>query len=173
MVRKEALLEKIMNRIPGFKGYRQREALREDDRLVREYLVRLLEEGIRSLSDALAYLAEYDFSTAERFENLMRDLRLLTDKIRWSEHGYAPHYNIYKIEQEDLTKILEIDSSLIDDVERLKNLLEEIKNDALMGNPVRDKIPEILRMINTIRQELMEREKIVHGWIEAGKKPSS
>ncbi len=166
MVRKEAFLEKIINKIPGFKGYRQREALREDDRLVREYIVKVLEEGIRSLSEAISFLAEYDFSTAEKFENLMRDLRLLTDKIRWSEHGYAPHFNIYKIEQEDLNKIIELDSALIDDVEKLKNILDEVKNDASMGNPVRDKIPEVLGIINYIREKLVEREKILHGWAQ-------
>ena len=165
MVRKEALLEKILNKIPGFRGYRQKEYLREDDRLIREYMVRILEEGLRSLSDAQTYIAEYDFTAAERLEIVMRDLRLVMDKIRWSEHGYAPHFNIIKIQEEDLEKIRELDLSLVEEIEKLRNILEEIRKDAMMSNPIRDKIPVILNAINSIRNKLIEREKILHGWM--------
>ncbi len=165
MVRRSTVLEKLLNIIPGFHGYRKKEHLREDDRLIREYMVRILEEAVRNMNDALAYLAEYDFSTAERFDNVLRELRLIMDKIRWSEHGYAPHYNIVKIQEEDLEKIREIDGGLVDDVEKIKTFTEELKNDAMMGNPVRDKIPQLLKLIKDVREGLMEREKIVHGWM--------
>ncbi len=165
MVKKQAILEKLLNVIPGFHGYRKKEHLREDDKLIREYMVRILEEAIRDLSDALTYLAEYDFSTAERFDNVMRELRLLTDKIRWAEHGYAPHYNIVKIQEEDLEKIREVDALLVEKVEKLRGFIDTVKNDAMMGNPLRDKIPEILRLINDIRSGLLEREKITRGWM--------
>lgn len=165
MVKKQAVLEKLLNIIPGFHGYRKKEHLREDDKLIREYMVRILEEAIRDLSDALTYLAEYDFSTAERFDNVMRELRLVTDKIRWAEHGYAPHYNIVKIQEEDLEKIREVDALLVEKVYELRDFIGTIKNDAMMGNPLRDKIPEILRLINDIRSGLLEREKIIRGWM--------
>lgn len=165
MVKKQAVLEKLLNIIPGFHGYRKKEHLREDDKLIREYMVRILEEAIRDLSDALTYLAEYDFSTAERFDNVMRELRLVTDKIRWAEHGYAPHYNIVKIQEEDLEKIREVDALLVEKVYELRDFIGTIKNDAMMGNPLRDKIPEILRLINDIRSGLLERERIIRGWM--------
>ena len=165
MAKKQAILEKLLNVIPGFHGYRKKEHLREDDKLIREYMVRILEEAIRDLSDALTYLAEYDFSTAERFDNVMRELRLVTDKIRWAEHGYAPHYNIVKIQEEDLEKIREVDALLVEKVEKLRDFISTVRNDAMMGNPLRDKIPEILRLINDIRSGLLEREKIIRGWM--------
>lgn len=165
MVKKQAVLEKLLNVIPGFHGYRKKEHLREDDKLIREYMVRILEEAIRDLCDALTYLAEYDFSTAEKFDSVMRELRLVTDKIRWAEHGYAPHYNIVKIQEEDLEKIREVDALLVEKVYKLRDFIGTIKNDAMMGNPLRDKIPEILRLINDIRSGLLEREKITRGWM--------
>ena len=165
MVKKQAVLEKLLNVIPGFHGYRKKEHLREDDKLIREYMVRILEEAIRDLCDALTYLAEYDFSTAEKFDSVMRELRLVTDKIRWAEHGYAPHYNIVKIQEEDLEKIREVDALLVEKVYKLRDFIGIIKNDAMMGNPLRDKIPEILRLINDIRSGLLEREEITRGWM--------
>ncbi len=166
MVRKSTVLEKLLNILPGFHGYRKKEYIREDDRLIREYIVRILEDAIKNINDALTYIAEYDFTAAERFDNVLRELRLITDKIRWSEHGYAPHYNINKIREEDLEKIREVDGGLIDDAEKVKSFTETLLNDAMMGNPVRDRIPGLLKLIKDIRQALLEREKIIHGWIE-------
>ncbi len=168
MVKKKAVLEKLLDIIPGFHGYRKKEYIREDDRLIREYMVRVLTDAIRDLEEALSYLAEYDFSAAERFDNVLRDLRLVTDKIRWAEHGYAPHYNIVKIQEEDLNRIREVDAGLVDDVEKLREFMANLKNDAMLGNPVADRFRDALQLINSIKKGLMEREKIVRGWIEAG-----
>ncbi len=166
LVKKQAILEKLLNIIPGFHGYRKKEHIREDDRLIREYMVRILEEAQRDLSDALSILAEYDFSTAERFDSLMRDLRIVTDKIRWAEHGYAPHYNIVKIQEEDLEKMREIDAGLVEKVESLRDTAAKLRDDASMGNPVRDYIPLLMKSIREIRALLLEREKVIHGWIQ-------
>ncbi len=171
MVRKKAILEKLLDVIPGFHGYRKKEYLREDDRLIREYMVKILSEAIRDLQDAIAYVAEYDFTAAEKLDGIvLRELRLLTDKIRWAEHGYAPHFNIVKIQEGDLEKIKEVDAGLVDDVEKLRKAIEDLKNDSMLSNPVRDKIGEILKLIKSIREGLNEREKLVRGWMEAGSK---
>jgi hypothetical protein len=164
MVKKQAVLEKLLNIIPGFHGYRKKEYIREDDRLIREYLARLLDDAIRDLGDALSSLAEYDFATAERFDNVMRDMRIIADKIRWAEHGYQPHYNIVKIQEEDLEKMKEVDATLVEEVGKIRSIVEGIRKDAEMGNPVRDKIPVLSGEIGKVRQILLEREKIIHGW---------
>jgi len=168
LVKKKAILEKLLNIIPGFHGYKKKEYIREDDKLIREYMVRILTDAIRDLEEAIAYLAEYDFNTAERFDSVLRELRLITDKIRWAEHGYAPHYNIVKIQEEDLDKIREVDAGLVDDVEKLREFIASLKNDTMLGNPVRDKIRDALQLINSIKKRFLEREKIVRGWISAG-----
>lgn len=165
MVRKEAMLEKLLNILPGFRGYRKKEYLREDDKLVREHLVKILSESIRDLEEAIANLAEYDFKAAEVYDNALRDLRTITDRIRWAEHGYAPHFNIVKIQEEDLRKIREIDGSLLDDVEKIRGFVSDLKRDTIYRNPVRDRAPELLKLLDSLRAQLTEREKVVRGWI--------
>lgn len=167
MVRRKAILEKLLNIIPGFRGYRKKEYIREDDKLVREYIVKILSEAIRDLEEAIANLAEYDFKAAEAFDNTLRDLRTITDRIKWAEHGYAPHYNIVKIQEEDLAKIREIDAALVDDAENIRTFVSSIKRDTMLKNPVRDKVTELLKLIDDIRTQLIEREKIVRGWISS------
>lgn len=79
MVRREAVLEKLLNILSGFRGYRRKEYIREDDRLVREYIVGILSGAIRELEEAIANLAEYDFKAAELYDNVLRDLRTVAD----------------------------------------------------------------------------------------------
>ncbi|MEM4040916.1 MAG: hypothetical protein QXM83_03755 [Ignisphaera sp.] len=165
MVRREAILEKLLNVLPGFRGYRKKEHLREDDRLVREYLVRMLSEAIRDLEEAIANLVEYDFKAAEIYDTVLRDLRTIADKIRWAEHGYAPHFNIVKIQEEDLSKIREIDGALVDDVENIRNYIAQLKKDTIYRNPVRDRAPELMKLLDDLRVQLIEREKLVRGWM--------
>jgi len=48
------VLEKLMNAIPGFKGYRDKELRRDADKLLRESLAARLDEGKKSLHDVAA-----------------------------------------------------------------------------------------------------------------------
>ncbi len=171
MVQKKTVLEKLLDIIPGFHGYRKKEYIREDDRLIREYMVKILEDSRRDIEEAISLIAEYDFPTADRFNELLRDLRLVTDKIRWAEHGYAPHYNIYKIQEEDLEKIRGLDAQLVDKVRKLREFAENLKDDALLGNPVREKLREFIRLIDELKEGILERQKIVRGWIEEEQGP--
>ena len=166
MVRRDALLEKLLNVLPGFRGYRKKEYLREDDRLVREYIVKILSEAIRDLEEAIANIAEYDFKSAELFDNALRDLRTITDKIRWAEHGYAPHFNVAKIQEEDLAKIREVDLSIVEDAEKIREFVSGVKRDSMLKNPVREKVQELLKLIDDMRVRLVDREKIVRGWVQ-------
>jgi hypothetical protein len=166
MVRRSAALEKLLNILPGFRGYRKKEYIREDDRLIREYIVKILSEAARDLEEAIANLAEHDFKTAEIYDNILRDLRTVADKIRWAEHGYAPHYNIVKIKEEDLEKIREIDGGLVDDAEKIKSFVSDLKRDTVLKNPVRDRAPQLAQLISDLRSQLIEREKIVRGWVQ-------
>jgi hypothetical protein len=57
MSRREYIFKKLLNILPGFRGYRKKEYVREDDKLVREYLVKVLTEAMRDLEDAIANIA--------------------------------------------------------------------------------------------------------------------
>ncbi|MEM1679319.1 MAG: hypothetical protein QXJ56_06390 [Ignisphaera sp.] len=164
MVRRETALEKLLNILPGFHGYRRKEYIREDDRLVREYIVGILSGAIRDLEEAIANLAEYDFKAAELYDSVLRDLRAVADRIRWAEHGYAPHFNIIKIQEEDLGRIREVDAGLVDDVEKIRDFVMNIKRETLLRNPVRDRVPDLLKLLDDLRSRLLEREKIIRGW---------
>lgn len=166
MTRKKAVLERLLDVLPGFKGYRQKEYLREDDRLIREYITKILSDAVRNIEDIVSKLVEYDYKTAEIYDEILRDLRLVTDKIRWAEHGYTPHFYITKILEEDLEKLREVDGGLVEYAEKIRGFTENLKKDVLLKNPVRDRAVELFELINEFKKQLGEREKVLRNWMQ-------
>ena len=164
MTKKSALLEKILDRIPGFSGYRKREKIREDDRIIRSYIVSVLKNTIQYIEDAQASLVDINYDKAAALDNLLRRLRLLTDKIRWALHGYQPHYYIVKIEEADLEKLRSIDAEIIGLAEQLSKIASNIAEKATAGQ-VPD--PKDLVGMNDLAKKihgfLEERNKILMG----------
>ena len=165
MVRERKWLEKLMDFIPGFKGYRKREYIREDDQLLREYLSNEMAKSIHKLDEAVSNLALYDFTSAEKLDSLVRECRILMDKIRWAVHGYAPHYNIVKIKEEDLNKIRDIDDKLIEYVEKLDKISSEILKNTRLGNKIDSEMRDLLNLFESFREVLNSRDDIISGWV--------
>jgi hypothetical protein len=65
-----------------------------------------------------------------------------------------------------LEKIREVDSSLVDDAEKLRSFVSDLKKDTMLKNPVRDRAPQLAQLISDLRSQLIEREKIVRGWAQ-------
>jgi len=100
VVREKTWLEKLMDVLPGFKGYRRREYIREDDQSIREYLTRILSESTSILNGVTRELAlSGNMKAAMDLDDIVREIRVLTDKIRWTPHGYKPHYDIVKFKE--------------------------------------------------------------------------
>lgn len=164
MTKEKSTLEKLLDLLPGFHGYKAKEYLREDDQLIREYVYNILADSVRNIENSIARASTYDFNSAEILNEYLRDLRLLMDKIRWAEHGYSPHYDLVKVKNEDLEKIREIDERLVSIAIDIKNKSVEILNDSELGNPLRPKINELKNLTSKVREIIFEREKQIKGW---------
>jgi len=164
LAREKTVLEKLLDILPGFHGYKAKEYLREDDQLIREYVYRIMVDSVRNIENAIARVATYDFSSADILNEFLRDLRFVMDKIRWAEHGYSPHYDIIKIKEEDLEKIKNIDEQLVSIAMNIKDKSSELLNEAELGNPIRPKIGELKALISRVRDIIFEREKLLREW---------
>jgi len=164
LAKEKTVLERLLELIPGFHGYKAKEYLREDDQRVREYVYRVLLEGVRRLEDAIARAASYDFRSADALNELLRDLRIAMDKIRWAEHGYAPHYDIAKIREDDLEKIRSLDEQLIPVAVGIKSKCDEVLSESMLGNPLDPKVGELRKLIARLRELILEREKLIREW---------
>lgn len=164
MSRKLTWIEKLETIIPGFSGYKKRELAREDDRLIRDYIVKTLINAKIKVEEAAATIIEFNYETAKRLNNLSSTINYIADKIRFAESGYAPHYNIVKVELNTLERIKEIDNSLIGSAEKVKELASEIAKIAKVTEIPRDKVTQIIEELGKMEKVLEERLKVLRGW---------
>jgi len=156
-------LEKLELYVPGFSGYKKRELIREDDRLLRNYLVKLLTDAKNYLEDAASIISEFDFTLARKINVLASNVRLICDKLKFAESGYAPHYNIVKVDILDLERMKSCDEELVSIVNDILDLSKSIRDSASTSTIKSELISKINDNIAKVNDVLDKRFKILRG----------
>ena len=123
-----AVWERLLSFFPGYRGYKDREILRETDKIVREGIfIRLkeLQEKVRGLYRD--YLLKYGLTDEARLlERLLMRLDTYSQRVRHSEYGYTPIGYAVKVNEEKIDKLIEYDYSLSNIIEGLSKSIENL-----------------------------------------------
>lgn len=121
MSEKLRLLEKLELIIPGFKGYKQKELRREQDKALRMRLVKALE----SLKYDIVGMEEEHPDNLEMVKNLeylMGRVQKLEDKIEHADYGYAGFFDLIHIDEDKLDEIYQHDLAMFELIEQIKGV---------------------------------------------------
>jgi hypothetical protein len=121
-----------MGILPGYRGYQQKEKIRESDRLVREEVARHLTISLRYLEEIFTELVSRGESIAF-FDKVKLRTDSLRERIKHGEYGYAGLFDPVKIKEEELTALTEFDFSLIEETRKIEGgaqrIMAEIRTD--------------------------------------------
>lgn len=120
-------LERLVEYIPGFKGYQDRELRRDVDRMQREHISKelgALKASVRSR--ARDYTDAGQIGVLHLFDRLDRKLDGLSQSIRFSDYGASGLFDVVKIYEDELAKLYEFDVAFLDQVSALRSDLEAI-----------------------------------------------
>ncbi len=110
-------LERLGEKIPGFRGYQDRELRRDVDKLQREHLsaeigrLKVAERG-----KARAYTDAGKIGVLHLFDRLDRRLDGLSQAVRYADYGQSGLFDPVKIYDEELEKLYQFDLSVLDDL---------------------------------------------------------
>jgi len=141
MSKETRITEKLELIIPGFKGYKQKELIREDDRLVRNYLyntIKNAEDTIRSYLPA-ALEGKIPLSVSD-LNNLAKDLNSIGTKIRAAPSGYSGYFDRVKITENELSELKKLDEELVSTCEEVLSLAKKILETPSLLAELRNKI---------------------------------
>jgi hypothetical protein len=117
-------LERLLDKIPGIKGYKQKEIRREGDKIQRSYVGERLGDCLGKLDtlkldltrvSGLDALGEVDVS--------MRKLRKVRDRIQFADYGYTGMMDPVKVGVVKLDELMAFDKSLETDVAAIGDLV--------------------------------------------------
>ncbi|WP_461863802.1 hypothetical protein [Thermococcus sp.] len=142
MGKETSIFEKIELLVPGFHGYKKKELLREDDRLVRGRVAEILEQAKRELERALQRCAIVGCPQLVAIENLRKKVMMLEGRIKHAEAGYRGYFDRIKFKENELKKLLEYDARMIEDaqgvLEKSKAINSAVASPQQLGMAVLD-----------------------------------
>jgi hypothetical protein len=143
-------LERIVNAIPGFRGYRDKELRRDADRLQREHLASRLDECKQALNQAAdAATRAGSLAAINDLETARKRLDRLANRIRYADRGYAGFFDPVKVDEAMLARVYEFDLSLLEGVEAAR--------------AARTDVAALLSALEALDARLADREGILAG----------
>jgi hypothetical protein len=110
-------LERLIARVPGFRGYLGREQRREADKLLRDHGARQLERVARDLSDIIAKASLEEIG---ELQELVTQLEKLRAELRFADRGYSGFFDETKLDGlEALDAVYAQDERLVEQVEEI------------------------------------------------------
>jgi soluble cytochrome b562 len=143
-------LERLAQRVPGFRGYYDSENRREADKQVRDWGVARLDALVSHLHDATkaAELGDMD-----RYQELVNQVEKLRNEMRHADRGYSGFFDEIKWD----------DPALLDAIyERDQALVERIET-TLEAGAAGAAVDELRTEIREISQALRDREHAILG----------
>ncbi len=160
------LSERIAAALPGFRGYKEKELRRESDKLVRNNLYLILskdKDSVRSISQRIADKRYMDVLTD--IDRVTAKMDRITEKVNHASYGYAGFFDIVKIKEENLDRMITFDNQLLDEVNALTASIEDLKTQLISNNysNVKDKIQAITDKFDLLEDTFDKREQVILG----------
>lgn len=144
------LLESTLRKIPGFRGYLEKEYRRESDQLHRSWLADRLTRSKRSLDEFSRGLADTgQIDALPAFDRLRGRLDKLIGRIRGGMQGYSGFFDLVQVDEALLDRVYQYDVSLMDKVEALAEGIEQLPVGGA-GSP--QSAADLLRQIEELEQ---------------------
>ena len=126
--RDQGTIESLFGKLPGYKGYKEKEMRREADRLLREALVRdftLQMDRITPVQNAV--LDNIGVEWMSDFGALKTSLQTLIDRIRHAPQGYAGFFDAVRVKEDDLDRLEEFDRQLVGELDKVKAAIDGLE----------------------------------------------
>ena len=160
-------VRKLFSKIPGFKGYIERENRRAADKVLRETIADRFDElwkRVSGVQTELVHSGGLEF--IDDLERAAVKLRQFTDRIRTASYGYSPFFNALKVNEEELLKVYEFDAALLDNVDTISRAIDNIE--ASIGS---DGLPAAIRQLVSLSQQMVDifnrRSEVMMGEVDS------
>lgn len=124
--------QRLLSRIPGFRGYQDKAQRRTADRLLRDYIAGEVAKRINRFASLEKALLEVDgglmYMTKTR--SVKTKLQTYHDRINAAVPGYSGFFAAIKVDEAELEKLYSFDEAQIRYVERLDDALAQL-NEAI------------------------------------------
>lgn len=160
------LSERIAAALPGFRGYKEKELRRESDKLIRNHLTLKLskdKDNVRNISQRIVDKRYLD--VMPDVDRLVAKMDRITEKVNHASYGYSGFFDIVKIKEENLDRMISYDNQLLDSVNALTDAIDALKTQLVGGDytNLKDKIQSVTDKFDLLEDTFDKRHEIIMG----------
>ncbi len=114
-------LEGLIAKIPGYKGYKEKEQRREADKLLRDHIsgrMRTVKTQLDALQTDLVSAGKFDL--LDETGSAATQIQTFIDRVRTAPYGYGGLFDAAKVKEDDLDRVYEFDSTLVSFADRIE-----------------------------------------------------
>lgn len=120
-------LEQLVRKIPGYKGYKDKELRREADKLLRTQIASQVDEQRKRLSELqMQLISQAQIEHVDDMERAVMKLQLLSDRIKTASYGYAGLFDAVKVKEEQLDALYDFDNQMLDHVQEIASDVDQV-----------------------------------------------
>jgi len=155
-------LEQLMAKVPGYKGYKEKEMRREADKLLREQLARQFEEQRRRIPELQKQLiSSGQIGFLDDLESGGMKLQYLIDRLKAASYGYAGFFDAIKVKEPQLDALYEFDNALMDDVPRVAAGINSVSETLAAKEGTAEAIANLVSTIQGINDTFSRRQDVI------------
>ena len=162
----QGILKKIQSFIPGFRGYRRREDLRDADKMLRMQLADRLGLQRRGLEECRGMLMQsYGSKELDVIGGLINQFKKVEGVVNHAEMGYSGLVADIQIKEEEMDRLYEFDASMIDHIASIAGSIESLKN-SLMAADEQTSYKDLMNIkarINAFEDQFNRRMNVIQG----------
>jgi len=137
--------EGLAMKIPGYKGYKEKELRREADKLLRMQVARNLDDQRRRLSELqMQLITQAQIEYVDDLERAVMKLQLLIDRIKTASYGYAGLFDAVKVKEEQLDALYDFDNQLFDATSEIASDVDQVASAIMVKEGVGLAIAELI-----------------------------
>jgi hypothetical protein len=145
-------LQKLLGKLPGFKGYIDRNNRREADKMVRETVANRFEEQYQRISSVQRDLiSQGGLQHITELEASALKLRQFIDRIRRATYGYAGFFDAVHVNEKELAQVYQYDLALFNLADEVSRAVDNVE--ASVGT---DGLPAAMRNLKGLAQKCVD-----------------
>ena len=160
------LSERIAAFIPGFRGYKEKELRRESDKLIRNHLTLKLSNSKNDLKQIFQKLSDRRyFDVLTDMDRLVAKMDRVVEKVNHASYGYSGFFDVVKVKEDALDRMIDFDSKLIDGVNTVATEIDAFKAELASGETknMKQRIQTITDKLEGFEDTFDSRDEIIKG----------
>ena len=141
--------EKLLAKIPGYKGYKEKELRREADKMLRDHIagrMRTVKTQLDSLQQDLISSGKFDL--LDETGSAATQIQTFIDRVRTAAYGYGGLFSADRVKEDDLDRVYEFDTALLSYADRIEGAIDRAR-----GGLETEELKSLILMIRDLARE--------------------